>query len=112
MFLSNMSRPEPEFFGQVKWNYHVEEIVNPIEALKIWLHGLVQFYKYCIRSVVKYAWPVFYNSHPEYLLNDLKKIKKRAMHLIYPSKSCDVAMSTAGLIPIFRRCEQITDKRF
>ena len=50
MFLSNMSRPGPECFGQVKWNYHVEEIVNPIEALKIWLYGLVQFYKYCIRS--------------------------------------------------------------
>ena len=30
----------PECFGLLKWNYHVEEIVNPIEALKIWLRGI------------------------------------------------------------------------
>ena len=86
----------PECFGLLKWNYHVEEIVNPIEALKIWLRGIGSVLQILYKTVVKYAWPVFYNSHPEYLSNDVKKIKKRGIHLIYTSKSCDVAMSTAG----------------
>ena len=103
----------------LKWNYHVEEIVKKaskrlyfltqLKRSKVGSAKLVQFYKSCIRSLVEYA---CHDSLPGYLSNDLERIQRLAMHIIYPSKSYEQAISTAGLVSLFQRRQQITDKLF
>jgi hypothetical protein len=45
---------------------------------------LVQFYRTCIRPVTEYACPVYHNSLPDYLRNELEAVQKRAMRIIFP----------------------------
>ena len=58
------------------------------------------------------ACPVYHDGLPEYLSNDLKRIQKRAMHIIYPSLSYHAALLTAELVPLSQRRQQLTDKLF
>ena len=73
---------------------------------------LVQFFKSCIRSLIEYACPVYHDSLLEYLSKDLERIQKRAMCIIYPSIPYDEALTTAEIIPLFQRRQEITDKLF
>ena len=49
---------------------------------------------------------------PDYLSNDLERIQKRAMHIIYPSLSYHAALLTTELVPLSQRRQQLTDKLF
>ena len=49
--------------------------------------NLVKFYCSCIRSVLEYACQLFHSSLPQYLSDDIERIQKRAMRIIFPSLS-------------------------
>ena len=50
--------------------------------------NLVKFYCSCIRSVLlECACQLFYSSLPQYLSDDIERIQKRAMRIIFPSLS-------------------------
>ncbi len=101
----------------LKWNYHVNEIVKKsskrlyfliqLKRSKVGPLELVKFYKSCIRSLVEYACPVFHDGLPMYLSRDLESIQRRAMRIIYPTESYE-----AGLSSLFLRRQQITSKFF
>ena len=61
---------------------------------------------------MEYACPVFHDSLPEYLSNDLERIQKRVMRIIYASASYQEALATAELAPFALRRQQLTDKLF
>ena len=61
---------------------------------------------------MEYACPVFHDSLPVYLSNDLERIQKRAMRIIYPSTSYQEALTIAELVPFVVRRQQLTDKLF
>ena len=42
------------------------------------------FYITCIRSMLEYACPVFHRALPGYLREDLERLQKRALRIIYP----------------------------
>ena len=43
---------------------------------------LALFFTTCVLSTIGYAIPVFYNALPQYLINELVSIKKRAIPII------------------------------
>ena len=47
---------------------------------------LALFYVSCVRSVIDYAAPVFFNGLPQYLKNELVQLKKRAISIITSGK--------------------------
>ena len=63
----------------------------------------ITFYLTCVRPVAEYACPVFHDSLPQYLSQDLEKLQKRALRIIYPGLSYPEALSEAGIVTLFDR---------
>ena len=61
-------------------------------------HDLVLFYKSCVRSVIDYGIPAFYNALPQYLKNELVRIEKRAISIITSGEGTTAL--ELGLTPI------------
>ena len=71
--------------SDLKWNEQFRNCPESIKAFlfltqlkrsKVGSKELLQFFKSCIRFVMEYACPVFHDSLPEYLSNDLERIQK------------------------------------
>ena len=75
-----------------------ENCINKIVAQSIWHHGpdvatrdwrelllmTSLIYIACIRSILEYSSPVFHRTLPSYLSQDLERLQKCAMKIIYP----------------------------
>ena len=106
----------------LKWNYHVSELVKKsskrlyfltlLKRAKVGCLELVQFFKSCIRSLIEYACPVYHGGLPTYLWRDLETIQRRAMRIIYPTESYEDALLLSGLTSLFLLRQQITNKVF
>ena len=83
--------------SDLRWNVHVPELVRKVSTRLYFLRQLkkshfatrelVLFYITCIRSILKDASPVFHRALPSYLSEDLERLQKRAMKIIYPELS-------------------------
>ena len=66
----------------------------------------------CIRSILEYGSPVFHRALPSYLSEDLERLQKRAMKIIYPELSYAKALELSGLPTLYDRRESIAAKLF
>ena len=76
------------------WNIHVSEVVKKASKRLYFLRqlkrayvqkdDLLRFYISCIRSFGYYAAPVFHASLPQFLIDDLERVQKRAISIISP----------------------------
>ena len=108
--------------SNLKWNNHVDEIVNKSRKRLYCLSQLkrsglkppelIQFYRTCIRPITEYASPVFHDCLPAYLSKDIESIQRRAMRISFPSLSYKEALDEAGLISLSVRRQSLTDKLF
>ena len=73
---------------------------------------LILFYITCIRSILEYACPVFHRAFPGYLSEDLERLQKRALRIIYPGMSYNQALEFSSLPTLFKRREEISSKLF
>ena len=73
---------------------------------------LLLFYITCIRSILEYGSPVFHRALPSYLSEDLERLQKRTMKIIYPQLSYAKALELAGLLTLYDRREAIAAKLF
>ena len=73
---------------------------------------LALFYVTCIRPVLEYASPVFHHSLPNYISEDLERIQRRALRIIYPDQSYSVALETAGPWKLHERREKFPTNLF
>ena len=48
---------------------------------------MLLFYTTYIRRVLEYACPVFHHSLPQYLFNEMERLRKRALRIIQPDLS-------------------------
>ena len=102
----------------LKWNMHTSELSRKCSSRLYFLKQLkrsavapselVLFYVTCIRPVLEYASPVFHRSLPNYISEDLERIQRRALRIIYPDLSYSVALETAGLPKLHERREKIS----
>ena len=93
--------------SNLTWNLHVAEVIKKASKRLYFLlqlkrdhvpkSDLVTFYTSCVRSVCDYAVQVFHSSLPLYLINDLERVQKRALSIIYPYVSYNEALVQAGL---------------
>ena len=73
---------------------------------------LLTFYLTCVRPVTKYACPVFHNSLPLYLSEDLEKLQKRALRIICSTLTYPAALSKARIDTLFDQRELMIKKLF
>ena len=80
--------------SDLKWNMHIMELVKKVDCRLYFLKQLKRasvapreltlFYITCIRSILEYASPVFHRSLPAYLSDDVERLQKRVLRIIYP----------------------------
>ena len=78
----------------LKWNVHIAELVEKVSSrlfslkqlkrLAVAPSELILFYVTCIRSILEYACAVFHWALPSYRSDNLERLQKRAMRVIYP----------------------------
>ena len=108
--------------SDLKWNVHVSELVRKVSTRLYFLRQLKKsrvatrelllFYITCIGSILEYGSPVFHRALPSYLSEDLERLQKRAMKIIYPELSYAKALELSGLLTLFDRREAIAAKLF
>ena len=74
--------------------------------------NLILFYCCIIRSVVEYASPVFHSSLPKYLSDEVERIEKRALKIIFPDCSYSEALKRADLPALYARRVFLSNKLF
>ena len=98
-------------------NVHIENIVQkaskPIYLLKqlkkadVEPGSLVKFNTACIRSVLEYSCQVFHSSMPQYLSDEVERIQKRGLRIIFRDLNYKEATAKAKLGTLFERRETL-----
>jgi hypothetical protein len=99
--------------SDLKWRVHVETIVSKatkrlylitqLKRAKVPIEDIILIYCACIRSILEYASPVFHNSLPKYLINEIERVQKRFLRRVYPNLSYEDAIKTSKLDLLFDR---------
>ena len=108
--------------ADLNWNAHVENVawkaikrlhfLVQLKRTKLSPTDLILYYNTCVRSVVDYAVQVLYNALPQYPINALVRIEKRAISIILPSTSYNYACETLGITPMVDHIDSLCDKLF
>ena len=108
--------------SDLKWNMHIMELVKKVNCRLYFLKQLKRasvaprqltlFYVTCIRSILEYACPVFHRSLPAYLSDDLERLQKRALRIIYLHVHYNRALEVSRISTLFERRETIASKLF
>ena len=108
--------------NDLKWNVHVSELVRKVSTRLYFLRQLKKshvatrelllFYITCIRSILEYGSPVFHCTLPSYLSEDLERLQKRAIKIMYLELSYAKALELSGLLTLYDRREAIAAKLF
>ena len=80
-------------------------LLRQLKRSQVTPEELILFYITCIRSNLEYAFPVFHRDLPGYLSEDLERLQKRALRIIYPGMSYNQALEFSGLPTLFKRRE-------
>jgi len=106
----------------LKWNAHVNNIVlkaskrlyllRLLKRADLDVKSLIQFYCTCIRSILEYACQTFHSSLPQYLSDDIERIQKRALRIIFPDLHYNEALESAQLTTLCARREELCVKLF
>ena len=67
------------------------------------VNSLLQFYCTCIRSTLEYACQTFHINLPVYLPNQIERIQKRALRILYPEEPYGDALKLTGLQSLAER---------
>ena len=110
------------FSANLTWNVHIEEVVKKarkrlyflgqLKRAKLPPTDLILLYNTCMRSVIDYTVQVFYNALPQYLINELIHIEKRAISSIMPDTSYNNACEILGESPIVDHIDSLCDELF
>ena len=106
--------------SDLKWNSHIDSIIKKaqkhlysLSQLKrsgLGTRGLVQFFCTCIRPITEYTCPVFRDSLPAYLSNELERVQKRAMRIIFPFGLYNESLVESNVNKLSDRRQELVDK--
>ena len=100
--------------NNLKWNEQISSVVakasKRLHILRVLSRGgvpasdLTKIYYALIRPVLECCCPVWSNSIPTCLSDELERVRKRAMRIIYPDQLYDKALQLAN-------CKRLTERR-
>ena len=83
--------------SDLTWNDRVNEAIRKASKRLYFLvlpkragvnpHDIISFYCTVVRPVLEYFSPIFHHAVPEYLINDIERVQKRALTIISPDCS-------------------------
>ena len=92
--------------NELKWIDHVDDItmkasrriylLKQLKRAGIDRKSLILFYCACIRSVLEYACQTFHTNLPAYLSDQIEKVQKRVLRILFPEVSYNKALEDAG----------------
>ena len=108
--------------NNLKWNTHIENVIKKGASRLYQLRQLkcakgdpvelVCFYTTCIRPVSEYACQVFHNGLPKYLSEELEKIQRRALRIIFPDLGYQEALKECNIATLYQRRQLLTERLF
>ena len=108
--------------NNLSWNEHINDTIKKaskrfyffiqLKRANAPLKDLVLFYITCIRSVLTYAVPVFFDGLPNYMKIELERVQKRAFSIICPNIPYIQALQEANIPTIVDYCEHVCHKTF
>ena len=103
--------------NDLKWNDHVGNItakasqriyfLKQLKRAGVDRTSLIQFYCACIRSVLEYACQAFHSSLPACLSDQIERVQKRILRILFPAVPYSKALADAGLKTLFHRREEL-----
>ena len=108
--------------NNLSWNEHINDTIKKtskrfyfliqLKRSNVSLKDLVLFYITCIRSVLTYAVPVFFDGLPNYMKIELERVQKRAFSIMCPNIPYIQALQEANIPTIIDYCEHVCHKTF
>ena len=71
-----------------------------------------QFYWVCVRPILEYALTVFHYSLSKYLSDEIERVQKRALRIVYPNIPYENALIEAGMKTLYARRQTACIKLF
>ena len=87
-------------------------LLRQLKRAGIDILDFVNIYCSCIRSTLEYACQVFHSSLPKFLSEEIERIQKRAMRIIFPGIFYSSALAESGLLSLHERREFLSNKLF
>ena len=108
--------------NDLKWKNHVDNItakasqwiylLKQLKRAGIDCKSLIQFYCACIHSILDYACQAFHSSLPAYLSDQVERVQKRVLRILFPEVSYIKALEDVGLKSPFHRCKELCSTLF
>ena len=108
--------------NNLKWNSHVNNIVAKsskriyllvqLKRAKVAIQDILQFYTVCIRPILEYASTVFHYSLPKYLSDEIERVQKRVLRIVYRNLHYEDALMEAGMESLYARRQTACNKLF
>ena len=106
----------------LKWIDHVNYIIKKankrlyflvlLRRSKVPPDDILKFYCTCMRPVLEYCAPVFHNSLPGYLSDEIERIQKRALSIISPGSLYTDSLKTYNVDSLAEKRQKLCDKLF
>ena len=97
--------------NNLSWNLHINETIKKaskglyflrqLKRARVPTSDFVRFYTCCIRSICDYAVPFFHSCLSNYLINDLKRVQKRALSIICSHLSYSESLAFLDMDSLF-----------
>ena len=108
--------------NDLKWNDQVDDItmkasrriylLKQLKRAGIDRKSLILFYCACIRFVLEYAFQAFHTNLPAYLSDQIERVQKRVLRILFPEVVSYRKMEDAGLKTLFHRREELCSSLF
>ena len=108
--------------NDLKWNTHIYECIKKantrlyflvqLKRARVPIEDIVNFYCTTIRSVMEYASQVYHHALPAYLSDDIERVQRRAMRIIFPGVSYEIFLERCGLSTLSARRAVLCDRLF
>ena len=87
-------------------------LLRQLKRAGIDILDLVHIYCSCIRSTLEHACQLFHSSLPKSLSEEIERIQKRVMRIIFPGISYSSALAASRLLSLYERREFLSNKLF
>ena len=106
----------------LQWTYHISEVVKKankrlycliqLKRASVPIPDIVNFYCTCIRPTLEYGAEVYHHSLPKYLGNELERVQRRSLAIIFPGKECNQTLQLSGLKSSYDRRQDLCKRLF